>query len=575
MNPIRRSALRSCVFFPALAFFLVALPASAEPAPSSPIRFRDVTEKSGIHFTHFKGNQGISINLEEFGPGVCVADFDGDGWQDIYFVNGRDRYDRGIAVRNALYRNNGDGTFTDVTDKAGVSGTGYGLGCVWGDYDNDGFPDLFVTQYGKNVLYHNNGDGTFTDVTDKAGVGGMEFGTWFHSGATFFDYDRDGKLDLYVGGYVAYGPGARRYCDLGGVQSSCAPSAYEGSPAMLYHNNGDGTFSNVTKAAGVYQPNGKNLSVGAADYDNDGWPDLFVANDGLPSYLYRNDGKGKFRETGTSSGVAYTLAGKIMAAMCISLGDYDNDGLLDLYISDFQQNSDHLWHNAGRGFMDEVSSEVGITIPTRDILSFGGGFFDYDNDGWLDLFIANGHVYPEVEQATPGTRYKQINTLFHNEAGKRFTVATESSGIAALAPRAARGAAFADFDNDGFLDVVVANNGDAPTLLHNEGANGNHFVNFRLVGMKSNRDAMGARIRITAGGLSQIREIAGGGSYLSQSDLRANFGLGPGSTVDLVEVTWPTGLKQSFRNVPAGRFYLITEGSDSLAEQKIAGRSPQ
>jgi len=575
MNPLRASALGSRIFSPALFFFLVAFPASAGPAPSSPIRFTDVTEKSGIHFTHFKGNKGISINLEEFGPGVCVADFDGDGWQDIYFVNGRDRYDRGIAVRNALYRNNRDGTFTDVTDKAGVSGTGYGLGCVWGDYDNDGFPDLFVTQYGKNVLYHNQGDGTFADVTDQAGVGGMEFGTWFHSGATFFDYDRDGKLDLYVGGYVAYGPGARRYCDLGSVQSSCAPSAYEGSPAMLYHNNGDGTFSNVTKAAGVYQPNGKNLSVGAADYDNDGWPDLFVANDGVPSYLYRNDGKGRFRETGTSSGVAYTLAGKVMAAMCISLGDYDNDGLLDLYVSDFQQNSDHLWRNAGRGFMDEVSSEVGITIPTRDILSFGGGFFDYDNDGWLDLFIANGHVYPEVEQSTPGTRYKQINTLFHNEAGKRFTVATESSGIAALAPRAARGAAFADFDNDGFVDLVVANNGDPPTLLHNEGANGNHFVNFRLMGIKSNRDAMGARIRITAGGISQIREIAGGGSYLSQSDLRANFGLGQGSTVDLVEVTWPSGLKQSFHNVPAGRFYLIREGADSLAEQRIAGRPPQ
>ena len=583
MTLLRASALRSSVFSSALVLFLFALPASPQSAPSGAVRFRDVTETSGIRFAHFKGNKGISINLEEFGPGVCVADFDADGWQDIYFVNGRDRYERGIEVHNALYRNNGDGAFTDVTDKAGVRGTGYGLGCVWGDYDNDGFPDLFVTQYGKNVLYHNNGDGTFTDVTDKAGVGGMEFGTWFHSGATFFDYDHDGKLDLYVGGYVAYGPNARRYCDLGGAQSSCAPSAYAGSPAMLYHNNGDGTFTNVTKAAGIYQPNGKNLSVAAADYDNDGWPDLFVANDGIPSYLYSNDGKGKFRETATVTGMAYTLAGTVMAAMCISLGDYDNDGLLDLYVSDFQLNSDHLWHNAGRGFMDEVSNEAGITIPTRDVLSFGGGFFDYDNDGWLDLFIANGHVYPEVEIATPGTHYKQINTLFHNESGKRFSVATESSGIAALAPRAGRGAAFADFDNDGFVDIVVANNGDPPTLLRNQAGNGNHFVNFRLVGSaglagtrrearKSNRDAMGARIRITVGGAIQIREIAGGGSYLSQSDLRANFGLGKSATIDLVEVTWPGGGKQSFRNVAADRFYQITEYADSLSLQKIAGR---
>jgi len=547
---------------------------SATQSPDNPgVHFTDITEKSGIHFTHFKGNQGISVVLEEFGPGVCVADFDGDGWQDIYFVNGRDRYGRGIDVRNALYHNNGDGTFTEVTEKAGVPGTGFGLGCVWGDYDNDGFPDLFVTQYGKNVLYHNNGDGTFTDVTDKAGVGGMEFGTWFHSGATFFDYDRDGKLDLYVGGYVAYGPNARRHCSLGTVTSSCPPAVYAGSTDLLYHNNGNGTFTNVTKAAGIYQPKGKNLAVGAGDYTNHGWPDLFVANDGIAAYLYKNDGHGKFREIGSEAGMAYAGAGNTMAAMCISLGDYDNDGLLDLYISDFQESSDHLWHNAGHGVFDEVSDLAGITQPTRDVLSFGGGFFDYDNDGWLDLFIANGHVYPEVEQATPGTHYKQINTLFHNESGKRFTVATGAAGVDALPPRAGRGAAFADFDNDGFIDIVVANNGDPPSLLHNSGGNGNRFINFRLVGTKSNRDALGARVRIVAGGVSQIREIAGGGSYLSQSDLRANFGLGKSSTVDLVEINWPSGTKQSFRNVAADKFYLLTEGASSLALQKIAGRN--
>jgi enediyne biosynthesis protein E4 len=538
-------------------------------AQSNPIQFTDVAAAAGIKFVHFKGNEGTSINREEFGPGVCVADFDGDGWQDIYFVNGRDLYNRGIVVRNALYRNNRDGTFTDVTDKSGVPGTGYGLGCVWGDYDNDGFPDLFVTQYGRNVLYHNNGDGTFTDVTDKAGVAGLEFGTLFHSGATFFDYDRDGKLDLYVGGYVALGPNGKRYCDLGGVKSSCPPQAYGGSSDTLYHNNGDGTFTNVTKAAKIYQPDGKNLSVGAADYDNDGWPDLFVANDGLYAYLYHNEHNGTFTEVGLPAGMAVAGQGQIMAAMCISLGDYDNDGWLDLYISDFQKSSDHLWHNSGKGYFDEVSGPAGISVPTREVLSFGGGFFDYDNDGWLDLFIANGHVYPEVEQVTPEVRYKQINTLFHNEGNGRFVETTRQAGIAALKPHVGRGVAFADFDNDGFIDLVVSNNGDPPLLLHNSGKNGNHFLNLKLVGTKSNRDAMGARVRVVAGGISQIREIAGGGSYLSQSDLRANFGLGKATRAETVDVQWPSGQHQVFHQLEADKFYVIEEGRQEVRQQQL------
>ncbi len=546
--------------------FTPVLQAQSSHAP--PLQFTNVTAPAGIGFVHFKGNNGVSINREEFGPGVCVADFDGDGWQDIYFVNGRDLYNRGITVRNALYRNNGDGTFTDVTEKAGVPGTGYGLGCVWGDYDNDGFPDLYVTQYGRNVLYHNNGDGTFTDVTDKAGVAGIEFGTLFHSGATFFDYDRDGRLDLYVGGYVAFGPDSQRYCMLQGVTSSCPPSVYRGSPDVLYHNNGDGTFTNVTQAAGIYQPGGKNLSVGAADYDNDGWSDLFVANDGLNAYLYHNEHNGTFKEVGPEAGVAYTGQGKLMAAMCISLGDYDNDGWLDLYISDFQGSSDHIWHNDGKGLFTEVSDQVGITIPTNGVLSFGGGFFDYDNDGWLDLFIANGHVYPEVEKTGP-TRYKQINSLFHNEGNGRFVDVTKFAGSGFQTPYVGRGVAFADFDNDGFMDAVVGNNGDPPLLLHNSGGNGNHFLNFKLVGTKSNRDAMGARVRVVAGGLSQIREIAGGGSYLSQSDLRAHFGLGKSTRAEIVEITWPNGQPQVFHDVEADRFYLIEEGRQQLAHQQF------
>ena len=559
-------------------FWLAALPcfslvllstALSRTAEQQTIQFSNATRSAGIQFTHFKGNKGISINLEEFGPGVCVADFDGDGWPDIYFVNGRDLYGRGIKAQNALYHNNGDGTFSDVTDKAGVPGTGFGLGCVWGDYDNDGHPDLFITQYGPNVLYHNNGDGTFTDVTKKAGVAGMDFNTYFHAGATFFDYDRDGKLDLYVGGYVALPPGAQRYCNLGGVTSSCPPSAYEGSADILYRNNGDGTFTNVTKKAGIYQPAGKNLSVGAGDYDNDGWPDLFVANDGLAAYLYHNEHNGTFKEQGSVSGMAFTGQGRTMAAMCIALGDYNNDGWLDLYISDFQGNSDHLWKNDGQGFFDEVSDYAGISLPTRTVLSFGGGFFDYDNDGWLDLFIANGHVYPEIEQVSPEIHYKQINTLFHNDGHGKFVDVTKSLGEGLETPSVGRGVAFADFDNDGFMDLVVANNNDAPLLLHNSGGNGNHFVSLRLVGTKSNRDAMGARVKLTAGGITQIREIAGGGSYLSQSDLRAHFGLGASTKIERLEISWPSGAQQTFRDVAADRFYIIQEGKEELAQQAI------
>jgi hypothetical protein len=573
MEVKRHLATALCCAGALLVFMLETSKISAvhaqNSAPASSTRFTDVTAAAGIKFVHFKGNNGISINREEFGPGVCVADFDGDGWQDIYFVNGRDLYNRGVSVRNALYHNNGDGTFTDVTDKADVPGTGYGLGCVWGDYDNDGFPDLFVTQYGRNVLYHNNGNGTFTDVTDKAGVAGMESGS-FHSGATFFDYDRDGHLDLYVGSYVALDPDGPRYCNIGTIRSSCPPQAYKGSSDALYHNNGDGTFSNVTRSANIFQPHGKNLSVAAADYDNDGWPDLFVANDGLPAYLYHGEHGKTFKEIAAPSGMAFSTSGSLMAAMCISLGDYDNDGWLDLYISDFQGSSDHLWHNDGKGNFDEVSDEAGITGATHNVLSFGGGFIDYDNDGLLDLFIANGHVYPEIEQASPGTRYKQLNSVFHNQGRGKFVETSKETGVADQAPHAARGVAFADFDNDGFVDVLVANNGDPPLLLRNR-RNRNHFINFKLVGTKSNRDAIGSRVRVVSGEISQIREIAGGGSYLSQSDLRANFGLGNATIAQRVEIKWPSGQVQTFHDVPADNFYLITEAQNELRLQRFAG----
>ncbi len=542
----------------------------AVPAARPLVQFSNVTRKAGIEFVHYKGNRGMSTILEEAGPGVAVADYDGDGFQDIYFVNGRDRYGRGTKARNALYHNNGDGTFTDVTEAAGVPGTLYGLGCVWGDYDNDGFPDLYVCQYGPNILYHNNGDGTFTDITRKAGATGMDTGGWFHTGAVFFDSRRVGRLDLYAGSYCNFGPHSQRYCDIGnGIIASCIPSAYGGTPDAFYLNNGDGAFIEAAKKTGIYNPRGKNLSVQAGDYDNDGWPDLFVANDGILAYLYYNHRNGTFTDNGLASGMAMTAQGRTMAAMCISLGDYDNDGLLDLYISDFQGSPDHLFHNVGGGLFEDVSYRSGIGAPTLNVLSFGGGFFDYDNDGRLDIFIANGHVYPDISKLIPSVTYRQINTLFYNNGNGTFTDVTRQSGGGFTVPYAGRGVAFADFDNDGRVEMVVANNGSEPLLLHNDGPCQNHFVNFKLVGVRSNRDACGTRVTLRAGGLSQIREVMGGGSYLSQSDLRLHFGLGSSAQADEVEVRWPSGARQLLRGVAADRFYRIEEGSARLELQEF------
>jgi hypothetical protein len=559
------------------AGFLVAALAGAGGEDNSTPRFDDIAKQAGIQFVHLKGNKGVATIMDEAGPGVCVFDYDGDGWPDIYFVSARDLYGRGLKARNALYHNNGDGTFTDVTDKAGVPGTGYGLGCTVGDYNNDGHPDLYVMQYGPNVLYRNNGDGTFTDVTAKAHVDGMDFGTRLHLGATFFDYDRDGKLDLYTGGYVDFGPEVKQTCIIAEAESSCPPSEYRGSPDVLYHNNGDGTFTNVTKAAKIYQPNGKNLSVLASDYDNDGWPDLFVANDGMEIYLYHNDHDGTFTESGLMAGVGLTEDGGTMAAMCLSVGDYDNDGLLDVYVSDFQDMPHHLWRNTGGGTFEEVSRKAGIATITARFLSFGGGFTDFDNDGWVDLFIANGHVYQGVENSTVKGHYKQINLLFHNNRDGTFTDVTadaQSHGNGFSVPHLGRGAAFADLFNDGHEDIVVGNNDDPPSILRNRGGGTNHFVSFKLVGTKSNRDAFGSRIRVKAGGISQLREIAAAGSYLSQSDSRAHFGLGASTHIDSVEVMWANGGKQEFRNVRADEFYEIEEGKSALRMQEIKGRHP-
>ena len=365
--------------------------------------FQDVVAQSGITFRYTNGSKNMATMMEENGSGCAILDYDGDGWPDLYLLNGRDLYRRGLVARNALYRNNRDGTFTDVTEQAGVPGTGYGLGVAVGDYDNDGKPDIFISQWGKCVLYHNNGNGTFTDVTDKASVGGMDWGEPFHTGAVWLDYDHDGRLDLFVCSYVKFRQNGLRYCTLSkGILSNCPPSTYEGTPSLLFHNNGNGTFTNVTKQAGVYLPNGKALSAVTCDINDDGWPDLLVGNDGTENWLFRNNRDGTFANVAAASGVAFAQDGASIASMGLDFGDWMNEGKPGLFIADWSKRPDHLWRGGTGSFFSEVSAPSGVGDLGFLLLGFGAGFFDYDNDGWLDLVIANGHVYPEVDKSDTG-----------------------------------------------------------------------------------------------------------------------------------------------------------------------------
>lgn len=547
--------------------------------------FSSIAARAGLTFAYNNGHRGMATILEESGSGCAIFDYDGDGWPDLYLLNGRDLYGRGIRLRNALYHNNRDGTFTDVTESAGVPGTGYGIGVVAGDFDNDGHPDLYLCQWGKNVLYHNNGDGTFTDVTDTAHVGGLDYGEPFHTGAAWIDYDRDGRLDLFVCGYVKFRQDGLRYCQLsGGFQSNCPPQMYDGTSSILYHNNGDGTFTNVTRQAKLWSSSGKALSAITCDYNGDGWPDLFVGQDGEPARLLRNRGDGTFEDAAMREGVALAADGATMAAMGIDLGDYRNEGEPGLVIADFSKRPNHLWRHDRSGFFSDVSASSGIGGPTFDYLGFGAGFLDFDNDGWLDLFFANGHVYPEVAQTRGGEQYLQTNQLFHNEHDGTFREVTAAGGPAFRERHGGRGAAFGDLDNDGNLDVLVNNNDGYqeghPSLLHNNGAPGRHFLSLRLVGTRSNRDAIGARVVLHAGALTQYREVRSGGSYLSSSDPRLHFGvpLAGGHAVDeplQAEVRWPSGLKQQFGTLRRDRFYELREGVPEPRPQRIAPQPSQ
>jgi len=549
----------------------------------APIIFEDVTKKAGLDkFNHVSGSPEKNVILEAPGSGVAIVDYDNDGWPDIYLVNGS-TFDalRGKQKppRAALYHNNHDGTFTDVTEKAGVSNDRWGFGVAVGDYDNDGWPDLYVTNYGKNRLYHNNHDGTFTDVAEKAGVAVSGDQPVWSSGATFGDYDGDGKLDLYVTGYVKFdmnnppiaGTAATQYsfCQYRGKPVMCGPRGLPGEHNHLFHNKGDGTFADVSKKAGVSNEKGYyGFGVVFADLNDDGKLDLAVANDSVPNYLFLNKGDGTFEDASYPSGFALKDDGREQAAMGLGVGDYDNSGHLSLYVTTFSDDYYTLYKNEGDGNFTDVSFLAGVAAVTIPFLGWGTGFLDYDNDGWKDIFDANGHVYPGVDQNDWGMTYAQRPLLFHNQDGKRFQVvpAATNSGLADVV--CARGAAFGDLFNDGKIDVVLNNVDGPPVLLRNVVNNGNNWVDLKLVGgSKGPRDAIGAKAFLTANGMTQRNDVISGGSYISSNDLRLHFGIGKAKQVDKLEIRWPDGEKEIVTLPVINRVFTIVEGKGVSNEQ--------
>jgi hypothetical protein len=508
----------------------------------------DITKAAGITWVHSIGDDELSNIVESTGAGCAFFDYDGDGDLDIYVVNGA--YLKGISsvrgrtnaakLTNALYRNNGDGTFTDVTVEAGVGDRGFGMACAAADYDNDGDRDLFVTNYGRDVLYRNNGDGTFDDVTDKAGVGSEQWST----GCTFFDFDRDGDLDLYVGGYLVFDPDYQHYF---AAEAFPGPLAYKGQKDILYRNNGDGTFSNVAERAGVGTSQGRAMGVSSSDLDDDGDIDVYVANDGMENYLYRNNGDGHFSNVALDTGSAFGENGEATSAMGPEFGDFDNDGLVDILVPDMGYGC--LYRNTGKGYYEEKSAKLGVARVLGQYTSWSGNFFDFDGDGELDILVVNGdshHLEPEED------------TLLHGQSGRFVDI---SAGIGADFQQkfVGRGSAVGDIDNDGDLDVLVLNLNARPRLLRNDGGNRANWLMIEAVGTHSNRDAIGTRVRVTAGGVTQTREVRSSSGYLSQSDHRLHYGLGAHATADRIEIRWPDGAVQVLEGTPANQVLTVTE----------------
>ena len=537
----------------------------------APFIFTDITKSSGLDkFHHRSGTPEKFTILEAPGSGVALLDYDNDGWLDIYLLNGSTvPAMKGLepAPRAMLFHNNHDGTFTDVTSTAGVANERWGFGVAVADFDNDGWPDIYVSNYGKNRLYHNNHDGTFTDVAEKAGVA---LGGW-STGPTWGDYDHDGFLDLFVPGYVKNdldhpvlaGKGSipEGACQNRGVNVFCGPLGLPGQEDHLFHNNGDGTFTDVSVKAGVSDPTGRyGFASAFIDVDDDGWVDLVVANDSSANYLYRNRHDGTFEDMGYGSGFSLSEEGRAQASMGIAIGDYNRDGKVDLFITTFSDDYKTLYRNDGGGFFTDVSYRSGLGNPTIPFLGWGAGFLDFDNDGLLDLFFVNGHVYPVADTSDWGTTWAQRPLLFRNLDGKRFqeVPAATGSGLAAVIP--ARGAAFGDLFNDGHIDVVINNMDAPPTLLRNVVKNPNHWITLKLVGgPKSPRDAIGAKAFLTSGGIRQRADVFSGASYASSSDLRLHFGLGPSQTVDKIEIVWPDGVKSEILPPSADRIVTVEE----------------
>jgi hypothetical protein len=536
---------------------VATLPASGA---DTGVQFVDVSKESGIIFQHTNGASPDKHLVETMGSGAVFFYFDNDGWIDVLLVDGGSLADAAVAerARHRLYRNRGNGTFEDVTARSGIAHRGYGMGACAGDYDNDGWVDLYITNFGQPTLYHNRGDGTFADVTRTAGVGSPLWST----GCTFADVDRDGFLDLFVTNYVDAKADHSPFCGDAARKTRfyCHPLNFDPLPNILYRNDGHGGFVDVSREFGIAQYRGNGLGVVAADYDADGWPDVFVANDSVPNFLFHNMGGKRFEEVALRSGVAVATDGKARAGMGVDAGDYDEDGRLDFVVTNLDFETDSLFRGLGNGLFSYASVESGIGFATLPFVGFGVAFLDYDNDSHLDIAIANGHIMDNAPLFRSGATYAQRKLLFHNQGGRRFTEVGLSSGPGFALTKVSRGLASGDIDNDGDLDLLVTNNGQTADLLRNDGGNRQNALLVRTIGVKSNRDGVGARLRLTAGGRTQVREVKAGSSYLSQNDPRIHFGLGAATRVDRLEVRWPSGRTDTLQDVPANQIISIREG---------------